>query len=182
MNKVIEFAEKAHDTAGCTYGDNNESYIKHLDMVYRWLLMHPRVLKLNNDFGNVCMAAYTHDLIEDAQQTYNDIKKISNKEVADITLAVTDVHEKNRMLRFLATAPKTLNDYRALILKLCDIAANASYGKLQQSSMYKKYQKEWKYKRFIFINAAKWYPDKINLNNFAELIKDIDDVMEYQEK
>ena len=182
MSKVIEYAKAAHDAAGCTYGKDNEPYVKHLDMVHRWVLMHPRVLKLDDDFNNVCMAAFTHDLIEDAQQTYNDVKKVTNKDVADITLAVTDVHEKNRMLRFLATASKTLNDHRALVLKLCDIGANSSYGKMQQSSMYKKYQNEWKYKRFIFINAAKWYSNKINLNNFAELIKDIDDVMDYQQQ
>jgi len=180
--KIINYAIAAHDTTGCTYGSDNEPYLKHLEMVHKWVLMHPHILKSDDDFKYVSMAAYTHDLIEDAQQTYNDIKKIAGKEVADITIAVTDIPEKNRMLRFLATAPKTLNDYRALILKLCDIGANASYSETQKSSMYKKYQNEWKYKRFIFINAAKWYPDKIDLNKFTELIMNIDNVTNYQEQ
>lgn len=179
MNNTRQYAIIVHRNAGCTYGVNDEPYEKHLDMVYRWVLKYTHIFKSNDDFENVCAAAYTHDVIEDAQQTYNNVKDVTNTDIADITLAVTDIHEKNRMLRFLSTAPKILKDYRALILKICDIAANASYGKSERSSMYKKYQSEWKYKRFIFITAAKWYPNELDLNKFAELIQDVDKVMEY---
>lgn len=176
-----EIAKQLHDDASCKYGINDESYVIHLDMVHLWVELNKKVFKNHMDYINTAMAAYSHDLIEDAQQTYNDIKKFTDKEVADITLAVTDIPAENRMLRFLSTVPKIIKDHRALILKLCDIGANSSYSLANESSMYKKYKSEWKYKRFIFISAAKWYPDKLNLNKFANLIQELDDIMDYQD-
>jgi (p)ppGpp synthase/HD superfamily hydrolase len=182
VTKAKAYAEKAHDDAGCTYGDNDESYVVHLDEVRNWVLRHPSVLRFTFDFENVLAAAYTHDLIEDAQQTYNDVKDATSKEVADITLAVTDVHAENRMLRFLLTVPKMIKDYRALVLKVCDIAANASYGRSAKNSMYRKYQKEWAgYKRYIFVTASRQYEKELRLGSFNQLISSVDEIMGYED-
>ena len=175
-----EFAWRVHDAAGCTYGDNNESYIVHLDDVHEWVGMHKHVFNYENDWWNTRGAAYTHDADEDAQQTYNDIRAATNKEVADITLAVTDVPAETRMLRFLLTVPKMIRDYRALVLKVCDIGANASYGKKEGNGMYRKYQKEWAgYKRYILVTASKQYSEELNLFEFDKLITEVDEVMGY---
>ena len=178
--KAQEYAARVHTAARCKYGEDNEPYMVHLIDVHQWVLNNPSVLRFSDDFENTCAAAYTHDTIEDAQQTYNDVKKATDEEVANITLAVTDVHAENRMLRFLLTVPKTIKDYRALVLKVCDIGANSSYGKGVKNSMYKKYQKEWiGYKRAIFVAASRWYPKELNLDAFDALIARVDEVLEY---
>jgi len=180
ITKAKIYAEDAHNKAGCTYGDNNVSYVAHLDDVYLWVQKCVGVFQFDHDYKNTLAAAYTHDLIEDAQQTYNDIKDETNKEVADITLAVTDVQAETRFLRFLHTIPKIVRDHRALVLKVCDIGANSSYGKTVKNSMYHKYQKEWApYKREIFIKAAQQYPKELDLEKFDELIEYVDEAVGY---
>jgi (p)ppGpp synthase/HD superfamily hydrolase len=177
-----EYALKVHTAARCKYGEDDEDYIVHLDMVEDWVSAHQAVLRKREDQINCRAGAYSHDTIEDAQQSYNDVKDATNKDVADITLSVTDVHAENRMLRFLMTIPKTIKDYRGLFLKVCDIGANSSYGKRFRNSMYKKYKKEWAgYKRNIFITASKWYPNELDLDEFDKLIKAVDEVLEYKQ-
>lgn len=185
MNESIiliarEYAKTVHNAAHCKYGENDQPYIVHLNAVFEWVCDHEKCFKQHKDSVYTGAAAFTHDTIEDAQQTYNDVKKATNKQVADITLAVTDVHAENRMLRFLNTVPKTIRDHRALVLKVCDIGANSSYGKRFKNSMYKKYQKEWAgYKRNIFVTAGRWYENELNLDEFNKLIKAVDDVLGY---
>lgn len=173
------YGQRVHDAAGCTYGDDNEGYIVHLDAVHEWVAMHKNVFKFDNDWWHTRAASYTHDTIEDAQQTFNNVKEATNKDIATITLAVTDVAAETRMLRFLLTVPKIIKDYRALVLKVCDIAANGSYGKGQKNSMYRKYQKEWVgYKRYIFVTASRQYEHELNLFEFDKLIAEVDKAME----
>jgi len=169
-----QYGIRVHNAAGCTYGDDNEDYIVHLDDVHMNVWEFEGVFRYENDRWNTRAAAYTHDASEDAQQTFNDVMKATNKEVALITLAVTDVPEMNRLLRHLMTLPKTVKDYRALILKLCDLKANSGYGKGAKNGMYKKYQKEWVYKRYILSTAINWYPDEINMDVFKELLHAVD--------
>lgn len=174
------FAAEVHDAAGCTYGDDDERYTVHLDSVFEWVYEHRHVFHSHIDIMNTLAAAYTHDVIEDAQQTYNNVEKATSKEVADITLAVTDVPAENRMLRFLLTVPKIIKDYRALVLKVCDIGGNSSYGKGQRNGMYRKYQKEWVgYKRYILVTASKQYADVLDLKEFDKLINEVDNILEH---
>ena len=174
--KARIYAAEVHAAAGCTYGD--KPYTTHLDMVENWVYEFRHIFRKDDDKRDTIAAAQTHDVIEDAQQTYNDVKDATSKEVADITLAVTDVHAENRMLRFLLTAPKIVKDHRSLILKVCDIGANGSYSRDNGSSMYKKYQKEWAgYKRNIFVTASKWYKDVLVLDLFDELIDEVDEIL-----
>jgi len=169
------YGQRVHDAAGCTYGDEKESYIVHLDDVHNVLEEFQEVFMYENDRWNTRAAAYTHDTIEDAQQTFNNVKDATNVEVAKITLAVTDVPEENRLLRHLMTLPKTVKDYRALILKLCDLKANSGRGQQSKNSMYRKYQKEWTgYKRYILTTAISRYPNEINKKVFDELIYAVD--------
>lgn len=180
IENAREYAERVHTAARCKYGEDNESYIVHLDAVFDWVDKHISCFKQYKDALHTRAAAFTHDTIEDAQQSYNDVKQATNKEVADITLAVTDVHAENRMLRFLNTVSKTVKDHRALVLKVCDIAANSSYGNGVKNSMYKKYQKEWVgYKRNIFVTASRWYGEELNLDEFDKLIEEVDDILGY---
>lgn len=78
------------------------------------------------------------------------------------------------------TMGKTVKNYRAIILKLSDIYANASYSKANGSSMYKKYVKEYEYRRPIFKTALNWYSDLLNKNELNRLWKDLDEIHNYK--
>lgn len=170
-----EFAVRVHDNAGCTYGDEDQPYVMHLDMVAANVLRFKKVFKNEADFVCTHAAAFSHDTIEDAQQTFNDVREATSIHVAEVTLAVTDIPEQNRLLRFLATVPKIIKDHRALVLKVCDVAANSEYGLGQKNSMHKKYAKEWIYKRPIFLAAANWYPHALDKEVFYKMILYVDD-------
>ena len=174
-----KYAQRVHDAAGCTYGDDNGNYMIHLEMVWSILCKYDPFV-FYNDSIHTRAAAWTHDTIEDAQQTFNDVMNATNREVAEITLAVTDVPAENRLLRHLLTLPKTVKDHRAIILKMCDLAANSSYGKKNGGSMYKKYQEEYTYKRYIFQKAVRWYPNKYNINKLNELWDYLDNCHDYK--
>jgi len=172
--KAREFAVRVHNNAGCTYGDNDQPYEVHLDMVAANVLKFKKVFKYESDAIITHAAAFSHDTIEDAQQTFNDVREATSIHVAKVTLAVTDIQEENRLLRFLATVPKIVKDHRALVLKVCDVAANSEYGLGQKNSMHLKYQKEWVYKRPIFLAAANWYPFALDKEEFYQMILYVD--------
>lgn len=108
-------------------------------------------------------ALISHDTIEDARFTYNDLLETVNTEefgnytaavmVADIVYCVTDEKGKNRKERKNAKYYEELkaNDL-AVFVKLADLAANTLYSKLTGSSMYDKYKKEWpKFRESLYL-------------------------------
>ncbi len=166
LKAFSEFAKKAHDNANCTYDGMN--YSIHVSMVENSIDMYETVFLNYNDYYIARKGASGHDLIEDAQLTFNDIKKASNRRVAQVILAVTDVHEENRLLRHLFTMGKTVKDYIAIIVKMADMRSNGHYSNDNGSSMYIKYVEEYEYRRPIFKMALKWYKDHLD----AEILKD----------
>lgn len=178
FNKHREFTNKLYNNANCKYDGN--SYINHIDMVISCINQHKNIFIENNDYINTIFAGLYHDVIEDAKISYNDIVEFANSDVADITLAVTDVPEKNRLLRHLSTMNKTVKDHRAIILKMCDIHANASYSKQVGSTMYQKYVEEYYYRRPIFKKALKWYEHKLNTEQVNYLWDELDNIHDFK--
>ncbi|RPI81265.1 MAG: hypothetical protein EHM34_08870 [Nitrosopumilales archaeon] len=172
--KIYAYANKAYNDANCTYGDG--SYMIHINMVMQQFNRISAVFKKPADIDVTLGAVPCHDLIEDAKQTHNDICKVCGKDVADVTLAVTDVPAENRLLRHLLTMPKTVRDYRAIILKMCDMHANASFSKANGSSMYRKYVREYQYRKPIFQMALEWYVDELNLDVLQEFWNELDEL------
>lgn len=175
---ISEFAKKAHDDANCKY--DGKSYYRHIEMVETVVDIYSMIFLEEYDYRVTRDGASCHDLIEDAQLSFNDVKDATNLDVARIVLAVTDVHEENRLMRHLMTMGKTVKDYRAIVLKLCDIHANASYSKNNGSSMYKKYKKEYEYRRPIFKTALNWYSEHLNMDVVNELWTNLDEIHEYK--
>lgn len=174
MTDVYDFAEKAYADANCEY--DGKSYMTHINMVADVFVKRSTIFNNVEDGIDTQAAIYCHDLIEDAKLSYNNIMEASSKSVADIVLAVTDVNESNRLLRHLATMPRTVKDHRAIILKMCDIYANASYSRDHKSSMYEKYIEEYYYRRPIFKKALNWYRDKLNMYNVEKFWLELDRV------
>jgi (p)ppGpp synthase/HD superfamily hydrolase len=140
--KLHEIARKQYNEVNSKY--DNKEYIYHIDAVSAIIDRYQNVFIHNNDdFINTKIASLFHDSIEDARQSYNNILENTNKDIADIVLAVTDVPSSNRLMKHLLTMVKTVADYRAIILKMCDILANATYSYEHNDSMYCKYKKEY---------------------------------------
>jgi (p)ppGpp synthase/HD superfamily hydrolase len=174
INKIMEFARQAHRAANCSY--DGQDYGLHLGLVEDAVDMHNHVFKTRDDYIITRAAASYHDAIEDAKLSYNDIRNATNEDVADVVLAVTDVHEKNRLMRHLMTMGKTVKNYRAIVLKLCDIKANAGFSKKTGSSMYRKYVEEYAYRKPIFKKALMWYTPYLNIDELDKLWAELDDI------
>lgn len=91
----------------------------------------------------VYSACWLHDIIEDARQSYNDVKRVVGFEIAEISFALQT--EKGR------TRSERANDkyYQGIIetpgarfVKICDRLANMTYSKNVQSRMFDIYQSE----------------------------------------
>ena len=178
LNKITIFARKAHEDANCLY--DGKSYSIHLTDVEDSVDKYETVFKNHKDYRIARAASGCHDLIEDAQLTFNDVKEATNKRIAQVVLAVTDVHEENRLLRHLFTMGKTVKDYIAIIVKMADMRANGLYSKTHGSSMYKKYVTEYEYRRPIFKKALKWYTEYLDQEILEEFWKELDEIHEYK--
>ena len=177
MNKLIfkdlrEIARKQYNDANCKYGNNE--YIYHIDMVSDAIEKYQNVFINQNDYFNTYVASLFHNSIEDARQTFNDMKGIIGIEAARVVLRVTDVPAENRLMKHLLTMGKTVEDHRAIILKMCDIWANATYSKTSGGTMYIKYVDEYQYRKPIFQSALKWYTQCLDQILLTELWEELD--------
>ena len=99
-----------------------------------------------NEWSELEVACYGHDLIEDTRTSYNDCKKVLGEFVANIIYAVTNEKGRNRAER---ASEKYYYDISRseyfLFIKLCDRIANVQYSKLTKSKMLEMYIKENNY-------------------------------------
>lgn len=174
LQAIVDYARKCYEDANCKY--DGQSYTVHTDMVHLVATAHRAIFLHPEDSILTELAAHLHDAVEDAKQSHSDITRVAGKEIADIVFAVTDVPEENRLLKHLLTMPKTIKDYRAIILKMCDIYANAWYSKNHGSSMYKKYVAEYAYRKPVFMMALNWYKEHLNQEELAVFWKELDEI------
>lgn len=98
---------------------------------------------IENNWTDIIIACYAHDLIEDARITYNDCKNALGEYVAEIAYAVTNEKGKNRSERASDKYYEGIrNTPGAVFVKLCDRIANVKYSKETKSSMLSVYRKE----------------------------------------
>lgn len=112
-----------------------EPYIYHLDKVYE-------LSELYELSTNIKIASYLHDILEDTDTSYNDIKKLFGIIIADLVYDVTDELGKNRLERKTKTYPKIRQNSEAIQLKLIDRIANIKYSMETKSRLLKMYIKE----------------------------------------
>lgn len=141
----IEFCKNQHDIVCNQKYGKIHPYSFHLDMVYEQAKLFMNLVPSDEPhYSNIIAGIYGHDLIEDARITYNDIKEMYNKEVADIVYCCTEEKGRNRKERHSNKFYEELSANRdAVFVKLCDIIANAKYSLLTNSSMYQKYKQEY---------------------------------------
>jgi (p)ppGpp synthase/HD superfamily hydrolase len=180
LNLISDFAKHAHNKANCEYDGKN--YYVHVKMVEDGIDKYATVFNSYEDYHIARAAGSCHDLIEGAQLTFNDVATVTNKKVARVVLDVTDVHEENRLLRHLFTMGKTVKNHISIIVKMCDMRANALYSKEHGSQMYKKYVEEYEYRRPIFLKALKWYVDELDTETLTAFWKELDEIHGYKKQ
>lgn len=128
------FAEMAH--GGQPYADE-VPHTYHLklvvDVLERFDFREPEM---------IC-AGWMHDLIEDTNRSYNDIKERFGEDVAELVFLVTNELGRNRAERNAKTYPKIRGHNAATALKLADRIANVEYGLANGGTMLDKYRKEY---------------------------------------
>lgn len=138
--KAYNYAVKCHNGTNHTY--HGQPYSIHLKMVYD--TANKFIHLIPEEKRDVVLAAcWTHDIIEDCRETYNDVKKELGEDVAELVYALTNEKGKAREERAndkyylgISTTPF------ASFIKACDRIANAKFSKDNGSSMFIKYKQE----------------------------------------
>lgn len=140
IEKIKQYAIECHENVNHMYGDKPYSY--HLSMVFS-VAKDFSYLIPENDIDDVYGGCWTHDLIEDAMQTYNDVKKVCGERVADIAYALTNEKGKTREERANDKYYQDIKETKyATFVKLCDRIANIKNSVSTNSRMLGVYKKE----------------------------------------
>ena len=140
LEKVIAYAKKKHKNVNQKYDDFDYDY--HLNMVYQVAKKFIHLIP-KEDQENVLAACWVHDIIEDARETYNDVKKETNKTIAELAYALTNEKGRTRKERANDAYYKGIRETKnASFIKMCDRIANVQYSKSTGSKMFDIYQKE----------------------------------------
>lgn len=151
-------------------------YSKHLEYVaahaYRFLHLLPDTwlnYSLSKTHEVVLMGCWGHDLIEDARTTYNDVKQLAGKDVADIVWGCTEDAGRTREERHSeAYYARCAANKLSVFVKLCDIMANVTYSILTKSSMYEKHLREHE-KTMKYLYRPEFEPMYKHLNKLFEV-------------
>lgn len=119
IEKAFLVAERGH--SGQVY-DDIYPYMYHIRKA------HSVAVKLGYDEA-IQIATILHDIMEQGQLSYNDVKKAFGLEIAEIVFAVTDELGRNRKEKHDKTYPKIRANWKAVATKLCDRIANVEHGK-----------------------------------------------------
>lgn len=140
IEKAKKFAIDSHANTNHTY--DGMPYANHLQMVVesagKFIHLIPK-----QSVTDVFCACWLHDTIEDCRITFNDLKKVTNENVAEIVYAVSNEKGRTRKERandkYYAGIRETPF---ATFVKLCDRIANIEYSLRVKSDMFQKYKNE----------------------------------------
>ena len=144
--EIQMYAFIAHANVNHKYGDSDLPYSFHLAAVVATAKRYRHLIPAE-DFNDVVAGCYCHDIIEDARESYNDVKKKINKLVAEIAFACSNDKGRNRKERAGEPYYKGIREQKyASFVKLCDRIANGLYSKMMcgdnPDSMFYKYKAE----------------------------------------
>jgi len=96
------------------------------------------------DRADVIGGCWVHDLIEDARETYNNVKQVTNETIAEYSYALCNEKGKTRKERANQKYYQGILEYKhASFIKLCDRIANVSFSVNEKSSMINMYRNEY---------------------------------------
>jgi len=137
IKKAREFSLKFHSTQ--IYGELYP-YYKHLEDVYNVLI---RFRFNEEEHLDLLVASFLHDIIEDTEISYSDLKREFNINVAEIVYCMTDELGRNRKEKKAKTYPKIRSNPKSVILKVADRIANVEFSSTQSNDHKKMYMKEY---------------------------------------
>ena len=95
IEKAKRYAIDCHEMTVHRY--DGKPYVTHLQMVFdtasKFIYLVPEQRR-----ENVLAACRVHDVIEDCRETYNDVKKATNEEIAELAYALTNEKEAEFLL------------------------------------------------------------------------------------
>lgn len=134
IDKAKNFAIRAHE--GQKYGTH--SYSVHLLEVYK-------VAEKFQLSDNIKAACFLHDILEDTNVKYYQLKNMFGMDIAELVYGVTDELGRNRKECKQKTHLKIVEmGVSCAILKLCDRIANMENAKRNENSILNKYIEEHK--------------------------------------
>lgn len=140
LDKAKSFGTQVHADAAHRYDEYPYSY--HLSSVAKWVRAFNRLLS-PEEAEIAEAAAWVHDAIEDARQTYNDVSAATSTEVADIAYALTTEKGRSRSARASHAYYSGIRANRvATFVKLADRLSNVEHSVSSKSRMASVYQKE----------------------------------------
>lgn len=140
VEKAKKYATEKHRSVNQTYDTHEYAY--HLAQVFETAQRFIHLID-EADREDVLAACWVHDIIEDARETYNDVKKETNETIAELAYALTNEKGRTRAERanekYYAGIRNTQN---ASFVKFCDRIANVQYAKESGSRMFQVYKEE----------------------------------------
>lgn len=138
--RAVNYGIKCHSDVNHFYG--NKPYSYHLNSVYSAAIIFKHLLPEKSHCA-AFSACYVHDVIEDARQTYNDVKNALNEEIAEIAYLLTTEKGRTREERANHKYYEGIRANKiATFVKLCDRIANVEDSKNTGSGMLLKYKGE----------------------------------------
>jgi hypothetical protein len=137
-----DYAIRRHREVNHHY-DATHDYTFHLqataDVGYNFIHLIPK-----NDRLDVIGGCWVHDIIEDARETYNNVKRATNEVIAEYAFALTNEKGKTRKERANKKYYEGIKLYKhATFIKLCDRIVNMTFARDHKSSMYDMYLREF---------------------------------------
>lgn len=168
-SKIIAFAIEAHHNTNHLY--DGKPYSVHLAMVAQYAMKYLHIVSPQVQ-DKVLNACWLHDTIEDCRLTYNDIKNVAGKEVAELVYAVTNEKGRNRKERASESYYEGIRKTKwATYVKLCDRLANVKYSYDTSSRMREVYRNE----HASFLNSL--FPEEADQIPYKELLIELQTIL-----
>lgn len=145
---------------------DDKPYTYHLKMTYDYGCKFAHLLNAY-ELELALASCWTHDVIEDTRQSYNDVLKTCGIEVAEVVFALTNEKGRTRSERandryYLGIRQNEV----ATFVKLCDRLANITYSCLNNQRIKLVYASEYPH-----FKQAIWNP------RFAEMFSAIEKIL-----
>lgn len=141
VERAKTYATEKHTSTNHEYA--GRPYTFHLNMVAEAANRHIAGFS-QHEQELILAGCWCHDVIEDARETYNDVKGVLGEEVAEIAYALTNEKGRSRAERADDRYYSMIkaNDL-ACIVKVADRVANATFSRSQGSRMFDIYRQEY---------------------------------------
>jgi len=139
FDSIEDIKERAKLFAVFAHGNQSyggKPYLVHLTAVANTLE------RFGYDSSKIIAAAYLHDVVEDTQNTHEDLLLLFGPTIADIVTAVTNEPGANRKERASKTYPKIQANKLALLVKLADRISNIENCIITDNDRLDMYRKE----------------------------------------